>query len=239
MLNRGYLSFITTTLIFIAGTSFCETQQVAQPPLKPEIREAWRKSMVRKALPGNGCFKAEYPGTDWQEVQCGRPSPYLNQGTPCVGVTNVGAGCDYVAQASGFDVISSAEGSFLPGSSVSGDVAFTKTSAPNIFMLQINTQSPVNSSDGAFFYTPACNGAPPVPGCSGWQQFLFSQTQRPAPVTGQQSVPGAPGTTRGVFIEYWLYNYGSPCPALPGVGTYARRPAVETVAKPWERRLRF
>jgi hypothetical protein len=178
--------------------------------------------MVRTPLPKNGCFKADYPSTDWLEVQCGRPSPFLNQGRTGAKLNNVGDGADYVAQASGSGFISSAEGSFqlITGvtgvNGVSGEVNRTPPAVSNVFMLQINSQSPVNSSDGATFFTPACSTAPNGPaGCSGWQQFLFSQTQGPAPGSNQQSVSGAPGTTPGVFIEYWLYGYGSPCPTLP------------------------
>jgi len=64
MFNRDYLSFIAATLMSIASTGLCVAQQATSPPVKPEIREAWRKSMVRKALPKNGCFKAEYPSTE-------------------------------------------------------------------------------------------------------------------------------------------------------------------------------
>jgi len=163
--------------------------------------------------------------TEWQETQCGRPSPYLNY--PCPSGVNVGGVCDYVAQASGSNLISWAEGSFLdiPGvtgvSGVSGDVAGTSTSVNDVFELQMNTQSQWNAINGfnpypSTFSTPACSGAPNgAAGCYGWQQFLFSQTQGPAPTGSQQSVPGAPGTTPGLFIEYWLLNWGSPCPALP------------------------
>jgi hypothetical protein len=222
MFNLRYLLFIAATWMLIASTSPCWAQEATQLPSKSEVRETWRKSMVRKPLPKNGCFKAEYPSTEWQETQCGRPSPYVNY--PCSVGGTVGDGCDYVAKAPGSNLISSAEGSFLPiagvtgVNGVSGHVGGAFTSEPNVFMLQINSQSPVNDSDGAPFYTPACNG---VSACSGWQQFLFSQTQGPGPTGSEQSVPGAPGTTPGVFIEYWLYNYGSPCPALP---TWATTP---------------
>jgi len=197
--------------------------QTAAQPVKPEIREAWRKSMVRKDLPKNGCFKADYPSTYWQEVECGRPSPYLNQGKKGAAINQVGDGADYVIQAPGSSLISSVEGSFLPitgvtgVSGVSGDVGGVPPPVNNIFMLQINSQSefPPLPFPGPF-PTPACIGAPSgAAGCYGWQQFLFSQTQGPPPGPGQQSVPGAPGTTPAVFIEYWLFNWGSPCPSLP------------------------
>ncbi len=188
--------------------------------------------MSRKPLPKNGCFKAQYPSTEWQEVPCGRPSPYRNQGGKGAVTNQAGDGADYVAQASGSNFISSSTGSFLQiagGSSANGESGYLPGTEPsftlgcngpncvnNIFTLQINSQSPVNSSDSAPFNTPACNG---IAGCSGWQQFVFSQTQGPAPTGSQQSVPGAPGTTPGLFIEYWMYNYGSTCPPLPSWAT--------------------
>jgi len=226
MFNRRYLSFIAAGLMLMASASLCRAQVSTQPSAEEFApRETWRKSMVRKALPKNGCFKAEHPSTDWQEVDCGRPSPFPNY--PCPNGVNVGNVCDNVAQASGSSLISSAEGSFLPilgvtgVSGVSGDVAGTSTSVANVFELQMNTQSQWNAINGfnpypSTFSTPACSGAPNgAAGCYGWQQFLFSQTQGPAPTGSEISLPGAPGTTPGLFVEYWLFNWGSPCPALP------------------------
>lgn len=57
----------------------------------------------------------------------------------------------------------------------------------NAFTIQMNTQ---------FFSTSVCGGHS---GCQGWQQFIYSQNQC--------SVPPC------VFMEYWLINYGSPCPS--------------------------
>jgi hypothetical protein len=241
MFNRVYSPLIATALTLIASISLCRAQEAAQQPASPEIREAWRKSMVRIPLPKNGCFKAQYPSAEWQEVQCGRPSPYLNQGGKGAVTNQAGDGNDYVAKASGPNFISSSTGSFLQiagGSSANGENAYLPgTGQPfvpctgslcvnNIFTLQMNSQSPVNSSDLAPFFTPACSTAPNgAAGCSGWEQFLFSTTQGPPPGSGQQSTPGAPGTTPGVFIEYWLYGYGSPCPALPSWATLQGNPS--------------
>jgi len=205
--------------MLMASNSLCQPQQTTQPQMKPEILE-WRKSMKLKALPKSGCFKAEYPSTNWQEVQCGRPSPYTNQKKG--GRTNqTGNGNNFVAQATSANLISSTVGSFLPipgvttVATVSGDVFGNPPAVTDIFMLQINSQAPFNTTASPFS-TPACSGAPMgAAGCFGWEQFLFSQTQGPAPTGAQTSVPGAPGTTPGVFIEYWLFNWGTPCPALP------------------------
>jgi hypothetical protein len=227
MFDRGRFLFAATALLLLVGAGISHAQQPSSQVVKPEVREAWRKSMVRQAVPKNGCFKAEYPSTRWEEVRCGRPSPYPN--FPCTTSSTVGDGCDFVAQASSSNLISSAEGSFPNHTGVSvvtglsGDVAQTSTSVADVFELQLNTQSEFNrlfgfNSDPGSFSTPACTNAPNgASGCYGWQQFLFSQTQGPAPDTaaGQKSVPGATGTTPGLFIEYWLMNWGTPCPALP------------------------
>jgi hypothetical protein len=202
-------------------------------------REAWRADMARRPLPKDGCFTASYPGTEWHEDPCGRPSPVTNQGRNG-GAPNLagdaGAGADYVAVTTSTP-IKSATGSFLAGSSASGETGLVAQqggqatiSSNNIFTLQINTQSPVNGSDGAPFNTPACNGG--NSNCSGWQQFVFSQTQGPPPnaALGQQSAaPGAPRpTTPALFVEYWLYNYGAPCPTVPSWALQPGQPATTT-----------
>jgi hypothetical protein len=226
MFNRKNSTFVVLALLVMASTTFGQAQEAKQKPANAEIREAWRKFMKRKALPKNGCFKVEYPNTAWQEVPCGAPSEHFNQ-RKAAAQNQVGNGADFVVQASGSNLISSAVGSFLalPGvtvvSPVSGPSFTQPTPQPDIFMLQQNTQSEFNAQSGfnpypSSFSTPACSGAPNgAAGCFGWQQFLFSQTQGPAPGAGQQSVPGVPGTTPGVFIEYWLFNWGTPCPSLP------------------------
>jgi len=90
-------------------------------------------------------------------------------------------------------LISSATGSF---DSVSPST-ITETgpwggnpSAANAFTIQMNTR---------FFTTSVCAGHA---GCQGWQQFIYSQNQCGGPC---------------VFMEYWLINYGSPCPSGPWI----------------------
>ena len=178
-----------------------------QPPAAAQqsdavARKAWNAQMSRIPVPKNGCFTATYPKIEWHEVQCGRPSPYRNL---------VGAGNDYVAETTG-NYITSSTGTFVSPSSAGSETGLVFNTPPavaNIFTLQMNTQSPFNGS-GVPFYPPLCTG---LPQCSAWEQFVFSQTQGPAPTGNQQSA--SPGTTPALFIEYWLYNAGTTCPALP------------------------
>jgi hypothetical protein len=226
MCKRGYVSLLALTPMLVAGIRVCRAQQSAQTPVNREVREAWRKAMLQKPLPRTGCFKVEYPKTEWEEVACGAPAarlfiPAKHRGA----IDQVGDGHDNVVQASGSNLISSAVGSFLPGesraASEKGDYNGGAPALSNVFSLQMNTQSEVNAEMGfnsypSKFATPACKGAPEgESGCSGWQQFVFSQTQGPAPGAGQQSLPGVPGTTPALFIEYWLIGWGLPCPHLP------------------------
>ena len=221
---RSFANRRLTALAFVSNLVLCGTtlgvNAQAQPPAAArqsdaQAREAWRAEMLQLPLPKNGCFTTSYPRAEWREVECGPPPPYRYV---------VGAGTDYVAQTSG-NYISSATGSFLTSSSVaseSGKVACTPSdvscppySTNDVFTIQINSQSPVNSSDESPFSSPACSGG--NPGCSGWQQFVLSQSGGPAPGPGQKSVaPAAPNAnTRVLFAEYWMYGYGFGCPALP------------------------
>ena len=140
---------------------------------------------------------------------------------PVVAFAQVGHnGLDYAAQIPGSmgggGGIRSATGSFLSVSGASSvvtcppaDVNCISGNYPNnVFELEIDTNK--------FYYNPpACPTF-----CYGWQQFIFSQTQGPAPTAGQQSV--VPGTTPILFIKYWLLDVAirarprSRCPVLIG-----------------------
>lgn len=86
-------------------------------------------------------------------------------------------------------LISSAQGSFdsvTPATVTETGAWNGNPTSANAFTIQMNTQ---------FFTTSVCTGHP---GCQGWQQFIYSQNQCSGPC---------------VFMEYWLLNYGSPCPS--------------------------
>src|SRR5271165_5528268 len=42
-------------------------------PEEKKKRKDWNDSMLRKAAPKQGCFKATYPSADWKEVKCVAP----------------------------------------------------------------------------------------------------------------------------------------------------------------------
>jgi hypothetical protein len=86
-------------------------------------------------------------------------------------------------------LISSAVGSFdsvTPATITETGPWGGNPNAANAFTIQMNTR---------FFATSVCAGHA---GCQGWQQFIYSQNQCNGPC---------------VFMEYWLINYGSPCPS--------------------------
>jgi hypothetical protein len=65
---------------------------------------------------------------------------------------------------------------------VNGLTSETGDGVPNSYSLQLNSN---------FMTTAACNH---VAGCQSWQQFIYSST------------------AQTVFIQYWLLDYGTPCP---------------------------
>jgi hypothetical protein len=162
-------------------------EQVA--PEEMQRRKDWNKSMLRKAAPKKGCFKVDYPKTDWQELQC-VPAPNIpmvprHGPRPLViGNTNdisAGAPSGTISQAIGhFENITNV-------TSESGPIGNTGPAVANAYTLQINTNP---------FTSTACSGSP-NPSCQGWEQFVFWND----------------GTAGSIFIQYWLLNYNATCPA--------------------------
>jgi hypothetical protein len=115
---------------------------------------------------------------------------------------NVGGGNDYSAlPVSG--TIFGAAGSFDSETGVTGENLNGDQNTPNTFSLQLNSQNSYQNGVLVGFPT-AAEGCDKHPGCTGWQQFSFSTDQ----CTNRQGevVPC-------VFLQYWLLNYGSRCPA--------------------------
>ncbi len=106
-------------------------------------------------------------------------------------MAQVGNGNDFVATLKS-GTISSAVGSFPSVSGITTEV----DSNTNNFSLQLNSKP---------FNTPLCSpNNVPIPGCLGWQQFLYTPVGT--------SVNGVSGQTGWLYIEYWLQGYGT-CPS--------------------------
>jgi len=66
-------------------------------------------------------------------------------------------------------------------------VTSEKDAGANVYSIQLNSN---------FMTTAACNGG--ASGCQSWEQFVYSSSEEQA------------------FMQYWLINYGSKCPAGGG-----------------------
>lgn len=197
----GTLTFTGATLaILVLNVSCSDPNQVAptgmsvpvQTRLKTEAQfESWRSMIQQVPKPENACATASYPQLQWHEIPCARPpnKPLL----PVHGIkgATVGDGTDFTAVVTGH--VSLAEGEFQNVTGVKSEyVVKRKHHRANVYSLQLNTQ---------FFSTESCAslGSPDPQNCFGWEQFAYD-TGRPV----------------GVFIEYWLVDFGpggTKCPS--------------------------
>jgi hypothetical protein len=159
-------------------------------------REDWEATMSRTPAPKKGCFTSSYPSTEWREVPCTTPPPNPNPPALGFGSETVGGSemSDWTAK-SATGTISAAVGSFDSVTGVTdergtkfGETCSDRTdNVPDTFTLQLNTN---------LFSTSACDKAKDPKACNGWQQFVYS-------------------TDGFAYIQYWLLNYDTTCPASP------------------------
>lgn len=174
----------------LAGTPPSQRAQPAKPAIETPF-ERWLATMQGLSKPTHACLTASYPEKQWRNVPCVMPpnDPLL----PARGVTRatVGDGKDFSAVVAGH--VSFAEGAFHDVTGVTSEyVVKRKRHIANAYSLQLNTQ---------FFNTEACAslGSPDPATCFGWEQFAYDTTH---PI--------------GVFIEYWLVDFGplgTTCPS--------------------------
>jgi hypothetical protein len=184
----------------MTGVSCSGPNQVAPPAVSAPASgrgtteaqfERWRATIERVPKPQNACLTASYPQVQWHELPCAAApsSPLLP--AHGIGGATVGDGKDFTAVVPGS--VNFAEGSFQDVSGVKSEyVLKRKHHFANVYSLQLNTQ---------FFSTESCAslGSPDPSGCYGWEQFAYD-TGRPV----------------GVFIEYWLVDFGpvpTQCPS--------------------------
>lgn len=157
----------------------------------------WQALLAQNPAQEEGCFRASYPSSAWEKVDCGigRQHAHPVHRKPADGAAEVtGNGHDYVAEATG--LITSAFGSF----SISGVKSETGVGVagfggggilgPNEYSVQLNTN--------ALLTTSACAGHT---GCHVWQQFVYATDYI---AKGEAAV----------FMQYWLLDWGSS--ACPG-----------------------
>jgi len=151
-------------------------------PATAEELETWRKTIVHtRREKKDTCYKASYPDTAWHEVPCKAIPHKPNYPKVVKGIHPDqvgGSGADFSATTT--NNITEADGRF-------DNVTTSGSSNPTSYELQLNT---------APFNTSTCNGSTPtgvagVPGCLGWEQFIYS-------------------TDNGgeVSIQYWLEQWG-------------------------------
>ncbi len=152
-------------------------------------QEEWRNAISTKQQPRKGCFNAKFPSLEWREIPCVNGPKYPMPPRSGIVPETVGNGDDVAALAPS-GVISSAIGSFDTLTNVtseSGPIGNAGASHPDTYTLQINTD---------FFPTSVCNVSSNT-NCRGWEQFVFENN---------------PGNHRA-FIQYWLINFDTACPA--------------------------
>ncbi len=181
-IRRAAAAYLSTLLgLFAAGAAQAAP---AWNTTAIQSHADWRAAISRAALPGEGCFTAEYPDTAWTQVACTAPPDRAFE--PAQGQA-VGFGEDYAATVG--NSISSATGSFP---AISGLTSEKSAGVSNQYSLQLNVP---------YFSSPAaCQSSPYPPGCSAWQQFVFSQG-------------GGKNGASSAFMVYWLINYGPYCPS--------------------------
>jgi hypothetical protein len=146
-----------------------------------------------------------------EPAQKTKPAPTANPAVNGAGADTVGgpSAGDYSAQATG-SFISKSEGSFDSATGITSerggqcqsltDPTNPSPVAPNAFTLQLNTQQ---------FDTMQCHtGSGGSGGCVGLEQFVFTNSQCKLyyPLLNSDAC---------VHIQYWLDNWGTPCPSVP------------------------
>jgi hypothetical protein len=148
-----------------------------------QAREDWRRH-IKKAHPlKKGCFHAAYPSTELEEVPCAPPPKNLLLLPGRAPTESIGYGIDYTAEASGA-VISDAVGSFPSVTGVTNEVApncGNQGPNQNSFSVQLNSN---------YFDSGYCAWAADPSSCQAVQQFGYSNSA-------------------GLFIQYWLANFGA------------------------------
>jgi hypothetical protein len=170
-----------------SGTAFAASHPSAQ------TKAQWHEEISNLRTPGSGCYHASYPALQWHATPClvAPNVPLVPRMQTRGGPLTIGNGSDYAAQVTG--KISQATGTFTNVSSnltEKGQIGGVGPQVKNAFTLQLNSE---------FFSTPVCSGSGTPSECLGWQQFIYAYHYS--------------GNTNVVFMQYWLLNWDTTCPA--------------------------
>jgi hypothetical protein len=180
----GAVAMIALTSTLLPGQ---QREQRQVPPEDLKKRREWAVEMHRKGPPQKGCFTATYPSTEWKKVAC-VPSPkipFIPRRGPRPFV--IGNTNDISAQAPS-GTISQAFGFFENVTNVTSETGLINNlglPVNNAYSLQANTNVMTSA---------ACSASP---NCRGWEQFIYFNN----------------GSVGSAFIQYWLIQYNTACPA--------------------------
>lgn len=159
-------------------------------------KDEWHAALHQEKLPAAGCFKAVYPSTTWQRIECKTPPKlwYPPQHKLSKG-QEVGNGRDFTLDTTP-NIMSTSIGSFptVKGVKTVTSQGCCGEQGLNSYTLQLNSN---------FFTTAQCGS---IQNCAGWSQFVYENP---------------PGSSDGaLFIQDWLVpttrSGFSTCP--PGKG---------------------
>jgi len=185
----------TSAAVFAAPTD--NEAVFTAPPVsaaEAQAQESWRADMARHGAPAEGCYSASYPSILWKKATCvAAPAKYRSK-VPSRSGSVFGDSTHTKSQAAGRaqtvgngedyvvqgpGLLSGTVGSFP---TVSGVTSETGTDGSNDYTLQLNTNfNGTTSTCKSYSY------------CTVWQQFIYESDV----------------SSGYVFIQYWLFSYGS------------------------------
>src|SRR6516225_3881322 len=136
-------SLVPTLPAALAQNVPSSASTASRPPssnLSPEElrqRETWGKSMAQHSSLRSGCFQAQFPSQQWEEVPCINPPPRPFGSARGHVPFAVGNGADYSANSPA--AIASATGSFWETDGLTSETG--AAGASNSFSLQLNTNN--------------------------------------------------------------------------------------------------
>lgn len=160
--------------------------------VQAQAQESWRENMARQPSPSEGCYSASYPSILWKKTACvAAPANYRSKILPHshglfggLAQAHAAGGAQSVGNGQDYVVqgpglLSGTVGSFP---SVSGVTSESGSDGSNNYTLQLNTNFNGNTTTCKTYSS-----------CTVWQQFIYE----------------ADVSSAYVFIQYWLFSYGS------------------------------